>query len=684
MSLPTRIGFGRLTVQSNSYRLMHDINVEIGYSGILIAFLFSLFGIIVLARSIYRQVKTSNLSDQVALKNRSLPVIYAVGVLAGALVATGALEHGLITHDFSLVYVEQNNSLQTPLLYTITGMWSSLSGSILLWGLVLAIYIACASWYLSRRNNTLIAAWVILVGLVVSLFFFGLMLGPSNPFLTLTHPPVNGLGPNPLLQDYPLVAFHPPLLYAGLVGFTIPFGFAIAGLATGDIGVEWSRDVRRWTLVAWGCLGTGILLGAWWSYQVLGWGGFWGWDPVENAAFVPWLVATAFLHSVIAHNRRGIYKMWNVSLICSTFALTILCTFLTRSGVLESVHAFSNSDIGPYLIAFFGLSVVTSVVLIVWRTDRLRSPSQIDAPLSREGLFLANNFAFGALGLVILLGTIFPLFVEAVTSKQVTVGSPYFNEMTMPIIVTLLILMGIAPVLPWRTATTELAMSRLTIPLTCGTVILLVCVGFGVRGLGPLIVYFLAGFGATSAIRQLAIEIRRRGITGLLGRSGGGMIVHLGVLVVACAMASSLSFGHRAEFAMRPNESVSYFGHRIEYMGVQDVKYPNRAAIEAKILVDNSRILKPALSQYQGGGPSVGTPAVDSSVTNDLYLTIDMTPANANGVAEIGVVVQSMVEWIWIGGAIVALGTLMALLDPTVLRSKRKLALSIGRSEDER
>ncbi len=662
---------------------MHDLNAQIGYSGLVVAFLFSLAGVGVLGRQIWTSSHVAVRDNpDVTVNSESgkyQPLVYALGVLVGAAVATGALEHGLITHDFSLLYVQQNNSLETPLLYTITGMWSSLAGSILLWGLILAIYLVLASWVVSRHSSVVVTSWVILTGLVISGFFFALMLGPSNPFVTLAHPPHNGLGPNPLLQDYPLVAFHPPLLYGGLVGFTVPFGFAIAGLMTGDLGTSWSTNVRRWTLVAWGALGLGILLGAWWSYQVLGWGGFWGWDPVENSALVPWLVASAFLHSVIAHNRRGIFKVWNVSLICSTFALTILCTFLTRSGVLESVHAFSNSDVGPYLIGLFGVVVILSVVLIMYRADSLRSQSRLDAPLSREGLFLANNFAFGALAMVILLGTVFPLAYEAIEGSQVTVGSPYFNEMTMPIIVTLLVLMAIAPLLPWRTTSLDLAIHRVTVPLGFATFVLVVLVVVGVRGLGPLIVYFLAVLGASSAIRQLYLEICRKGFRGIFGRSGGGMVVHLGILVVACAMASALSFGHRAQFNLRPGQSVTYYGHHITYRGVRLVHYPNRSAIEAVVGVDHTRTLTPALSQYQGGGPSVGTPAVDSSISNDLYLTIDMTPSSTNGVAEIGLVVQTMVQWIWLGGVLVGIGALLCLLD--VPGSTRKTTRSLDQEK---
>ena len=298
----------------------------------------------------------------------------------GALFAAGAMEHALVTHDFTLVFVAQNNSTVTPLLYSITGMWSALAGSILLWGLILSVVSTIFVWRYRRQAQDSVIRYATLVLYVVSAFFFGLMIGPANPFVTAPGA-TQGLGPNSLLQDNPLVAIHPPLLYVGFVVFTVPFAFAIGMLATGRVGDRWQIECRRWTLVAFTFLSVGIVLGAWWSYQVLGWGGFWGWDPVENAALLPWLCGTAYLHSTLVQERRGLMRVWNLSLSIATFALTILGTFLTRSGVITSVHAFSESDLGPLLIGFFFAVVIVGFGLIAWRGDRLRSPGGIDAPL---------------------------------------------------------------------------------------------------------------------------------------------------------------------------------------------------------------------------------------------------------------------------------------------------------------
>jgi cytochrome c-type biogenesis protein CcmF len=609
-------------------------------------------------------------------------MLASAGVLAGAVVATFAIEHALLTHDFSLVYVAQNSSRETPLLYQVTGMWSSLAGSILLWGLVLSLYLAAISWIYRRSPDQTTVAWVLLVALVVAAFFFGMMLGPSDPFSTHLPAPHDGTGPNPLLQDRPLVAFHPPLLYAGLVGLTVPFGFAVAGLVKADLGTQWASSVRRWTLLSWGCLGAGLVLGAWWSYQVLGWGGFWGWDPVENAALVPWLVATALLHSVVVQERRAILRVWNVSLAAAAFCLSILATFLTRSGVLESVHAFSNSDIGPYLIALFGAAAVCSIGLIAWRGDVLRSPVGIDSPLSREGAFLANNVVFAGFAFVVLLGTVFPLAVEAVSGSQVTVGAPYFDRAVMPEVVALLFLMAVAPALPWRTTTVETALRRLIVPGTFAVVVLVLCVVAGVRGLAPLGTYGLASFAGASALRQLAVEVRaaRRlnpdrpsaWLRALTGRSGGGMVVHLGVVVIAVGLASSLSYGHRTDLNLKPGQSARFDGHRITYLGIRNVVFPNRSAIEANLVIDRDHPARPALSVYQAGGPAVGTPAVDSGLEDDVYVTLDMTPSAPGGSAEIGVIVQPLVIWLWIGGAVVAFGALLSMARNPVRRPRTK------------
>ena len=388
---------------------------------------------------------------------------YAILCVVGAVLAFAMMERALITRDYSLAYVQQVGSNATPALYNVTAIWSALEGSILLWVLILSGFTAAVGYRFRKRSTDPLVGWALVVMFVVMAFFFLLSFGPADPFASAI-PTADGPGPNPLLQNHVLVLFHPPILYLGYVGFTVPFAFAIAALITGRVGEGWLMETRRWALFAWAFLTIGILLGGWWSYEVLGWSGVWGWDPVENASFLPWLTGTAYIHSVLVQERRGMLRVWNLSLLVATFSLTILGTFLTRSGVLNSVHAFGDGPVGNYLLAFFGIVVAVSLVLIGWRGDRLRSPGAIDSPLSREGAFLANNVLFTVFAFVVLLGTVFPLLVEALQDRRTVVGPPYFDRLSMPIGISLLFLMAIAPALPWRKASGSLLRDRLFWP----------------------------------------------------------------------------------------------------------------------------------------------------------------------------------------------------------------------------
>jgi len=632
------------------------VNATLGHTGVLLGLVASVVGAGVIGHGLIAKRPASLRAGQ----------IYAGLILLGAVVATVAMERALITHDFSLSFVAENNSRATPLLYTITGMWSALAGSILLWGLVLSGYISAMVWKFRRQAADPLVGWATLVTYLVAAFFFALMAGPSDPFQTVAHQTPNGLGPNVLLQDNPLVAFHPPLLYLGLVGFTVPFAFAVASLVTGRIGEGWQVATRRWTLFAWAFLTVGVLLGDWWSYQVLGWGGFWGWDPVENASVLPWLTATAYLHSVMVQERRGLLRVWNLSLIIATFSLTILGTFLTRSGVIQSVHAFSDSDIGGLLLGFFGVVVVTGVGLIAWRGDRLRSPGGIDSPISREGAFLLNNLLFVLLAVIVLLGTVFPLLYEAFEHNQVTVGAPYFDAMTLPIGLALLLLMAIGPALPWRKTTVGTLRDRLVVPAAFGVLVAVASVIGGVRGLGAVLAFCLGGFAAASNVRQLVLAARgarRHGAgawRGLVGRANGGMVVHIGVVVIAVALASATSFAFRGEVTLRPGTSTVIDGQKITYLKLADVRTAASSATQALVLVNGQGPYRPAVSQFGANTDPVGTPAIDSRLWHDVYLTIDRLPAAADGPVSVGVIVQPLVSWLWVGGGILILGSLLA------------------------
>lgn len=581
--------------------------------------------------------------------------------MGGMVLATGAMQHALLTNDTTVKFVAEHGSSLTPFPFDVATMWSALEGSILLWGLILAGYVVAVAFKFRRRLHDPLVGWAMLTMFVVMAFFFALMLTAARPFQTYN--PVAGFdgpGPNVLLQNHILMAFHPPMLYLGYVGFTVPFAFAVAALVTGRVGEGWLVETRRWTLFAWGFLTAGIILGAWWSYEVLGWGGYWAWDPVEVASFLPWLTATAYVHSVMVQERRGLLRVWNLTLLCATFALTILGTFLTRSGVIDSVHAFSNSSVGPILLGFFGVIVLVSVGLIGWRGDRLRSAGHIDSAVSREGAFLLNNLLFAAFAFVCLLGVTFPLIVEAIRGDRISVGSPFFDTMSAPIGLMLLLLMGVAPVLPWRLAKGETLRQRLWWPAWTGAATVWGSVLIGARGWEPLIAFGLGGFAAASAIRQLFLAFRRQGVRGLVGRTNGGMVVHLGTIVVAVAFAASQSFIHEGEFKMAINDEARVAGHVVRYEGVRTVTESNRIEVRAKIRVDGGQIFEPRINQYTRTGQSIGTPSVDVGATRDVYLSLQRIPTQDDESIGLRVIVQPLILWLWVGGGIMVVGTAMA------------------------
>jgi cytochrome c-type biogenesis protein CcmF len=658
------------------------LDASLGTIGVWLAFTACIAGAAVMIVGLVRR-PTTELAGAITA-GRGLDSIgdgraFAPVMLVGAVLATGAMEHALVTHDFSLVFVAGNNSTVTPLLYSVTGLWSALAGSILLWGLILTIFTAAFVWRYRHVAADPVIRWATLVMYLVSAFFFGLMVGPANPFVT-THDVTSGLGPNSLLQDNPLVAIHPPLLYTGFVGFTVPFAFAIGMLATGRVGDRWQIECRRWTLVAWTFLSVGIVLGAWWSYQVLGWGGFWGWDPVENAALLPWLCGTAYLHSVLVQERRGLMRVWNLSLSVAIFALTILGTFLTRSGVVNSVHAFSESSIGPILISFFFVVVVTGFGLIAWRGDRLRSPGGIDAPLGREGAFLLNNVLFVGFAFVVLLGTLYPILYEAVTQQQVTVGAPYFNTVAVPVGLALLFLMAVAPVLSWRKINGNVLWQRLSIPAWAGVLTVVLCVVFGIRGLAPLVGFGLAAVAAATAGRALVLSVRAARTRhvglwrGLVGRANGGMIVHLGVVVLAVGIIAATTYRHQTELALHKGAVVTYDGHRFEFEGLRVVTSPSKRADQALVKVDGGGVFAPATTNFGGNLSTVGTPAIDSGLFGDVYLTFDAVggagatsgnqpiPGLRAGWVAIGVVIEPLLAWLWAGGLLIGVGGMLALV----------------------
>ena len=623
------------------------MNVTLGVLGIAVAMAASALGVFAVAVRHLNRVK-----------------LCAWLVLGGAALAVFAMERALITRDFSVLYVAENGSHATPALFNVATLWAALEGSILLWAFILAGYLVLVMMKFRDRLGDPLVGWAMAVLFVVCLFFFVLMFNWPNldlaqPFRRVQVPPgFEGPGPNPLLQNHWLMAVHPPMLYLGYVGFTVPFAFAVAALVTGRLGEGWLLHTRRWTLFAWAFLTAGIILGAWWSWDVLGWGGYWGWDPVENASLLPWITGTAYLHSVMVQERRGMLRVWNLSLVCATFALTILGTFLTRSGLVDSVHAFSADAVGPALLVFFALVMVVTVGLIAWRGDKLRSPGQIDSVLSREASFLANNLFFGVFAFVVLLGTVFPLIVEVLNDDRISVGTPFFNRMTMPVGLLLLFLMAVAPVLPWRKTTLERLSQRLMWPSWLGVGSVLLALLLGARGLAPLLAFGLAGFAGGAALRQLVLAGRRQGWRGLLGRANGGMVVHLGVVVVAVAVAASNSYLHQSEFSVAPGEVAYANGHEIVYLSTREKVFDNKITTEAVVLVDGEAV-RAGVSRFNNGGV-VRTPGTKSSPVRDIQVALLDLPDVPGMPAGLRVTVQPLTLWLWIGGAIMLVGAALS------------------------
>lgn len=631
--------------------LAASLNQAFGRAGLILALAASVSG----ALSTYYGIRNRH---RMALKQAPMYTFFAVG---GALLSVIMMQRALITRDFSLAYVQQVGSDVTPRLYNIAAMWSALEGSILLWLVILAGFTAAIGWRFRKRMSDPLVGWALIVMFAILAFFAVLSFGPADPFASGVPGQDFGPGPNPLLQNHVLVLFHPPILYLGYVGMTVPFAFAIAALVTGRVGEGWLLETRRWALFAWAFLTIGILLGAWWSYEVLGWSGVWAWDPVENASLLPWLTATAYIHSVLVQERRGMLRVWNLSLLVATFSLTILGTYLTRSGLTNSVHAFGDGPVGNYLLVFFGVVVAVSLGLIGWRGDRLRSPGTIDSPMSREAAFLANNVLFALFAFVVLLGTLFPLLVEALQERQIKVGAPYFNRLSTPIGLLLLFLMAVAPVLPWRKASTELLRTRLFWPAVFGVASMVLAIAVGASGWAPIAAFGLGGWAGGAALRQLALATRRQGLRGLVGRANGGMIVHIGVIIIAVALSASNSFSRTATISLEAGEPVEWAGHTFELVGVTHSESARGPVTKAGVLVDNEQVYEPKITLYTRFGQNIGTPSVRTGLIKDVYLSLEGRDENTPDTeATIRVFVKPLVVWLWIGGGVMAVGTLLA------------------------
>ena len=615
--------------------------------------------------------------------SRRLALAFAGAMLAANLV----MEYALITHDFSVSYVAQVGSLATPWHITVVSLWSSLEGSILFWGLVLGGFTA-ALVMLQRRGHEDYLAYTIGTLLATGLFFSFLIAGPANPFQAISPVPIDGPGPNPLLQNHILMIIHPPMLYFGYVGMSVPFAMAVAALLRGQLGATWLKPLRNWLMVPTGFLTLGIMLGGWWSYEVLGWGGYWAWDPVENASFLPWLTGMAALHSAVVQQRRGTLKAWTVILIMVTFLLTILGTFLTRSGVVNSVHSFTQSPIGPLFLGFLGIALIGVVVLLAMRIDTLVSEPAEDAIVAREGAFLINNLLLVTLTFTVLIGTLFPIIAEAVRGVKVSVGEPYFNRMAVPVFFGLLLMMGIGPALPWGRASREELRRALLRPLPAalgGAVLAAFVFSFDWQ---ILLTGALAGYALWVTLDQGMRPARARARGGesvprALGssltrspRRTGAYLVHLGVIVTFAAVAASSTFQTANEATLAPGGELVVGDYRLVFEGAVNERQPHREVQKAVVHVErNGRrlaTLEPSLNQYDTQREPIMTPAVRTSLGHDLYLTLGSV--GSDGRVGLRAILTPAVVWIWIGVLVMVAGTALCLIEPRTARARAAAA----------
>jgi cytochrome c-type biogenesis protein CcmF len=599
----------------------------------------------------------------------------ALGVFVLVTACLLLLIYAFLTFDFSVRYVATNTNLGTPFYYRITAVWGALEGSIVLWSWLVSLYTLIVILR-HRTSGRELYPWVLMVMLSVIGFFLLVMTVAAPVFARSVPVPPDGRGLNPLLEDSGMIT-HPVALYLGFTGFTVPFAFAIAALITGRIGDFWITTTRRWTIVAWYFLSLGLLIGGWWSYHVLGWGGYWAWDPVENAAFMPWLTGTALLHSVMIQERRRMLRLWNLALVILTFSLTLFGTFLTRSGVIASVHAFSQGAIGIFFLTFLALVVLSALALLAWRWNDLAAQGELDAIVSRESAFLLNNVLLVAATFTVFFGTVFPLLSEAVKGAKVSVGAPFFNQVNIPLFLSLIFLMGVGPLIAWRRASLDNLKRNFLWPVVIGLVAAIVLRLAGIGSVVAVLSLTLTVFvTATIAVDLVRATRARRAmgewalpaLGGLLlrhNRRYGGFVVHLAVLVVAVGVTGSQAWSVHTETTLKRGEETSLAGYRVRFDGLRESQESNHGKVTGSFTVVAGRgagtVLEPAKKFYPQEQSPIAYVDYRLGLMDDLYLVLGDFARDGSS-ATVKMQVNRMVSWIWIGGLVLTLGTLLAIL----------------------
>ena len=613
------------------------------------------------------------------------------GFSGSMILANLVMVAALLKHDYSVKYVAQVGSNSTPTIFTIVSLWSSLEGSILFWGAIMGLYLFAFAWVHRAEHGRYMQLSLGMMCAVATFFAF-LIAGPANPWGPSPSPvPTDGPGPNALLQNHILMIIHPPMLYLGFVGMTVPFGIATGALLRGELGDAWLVPLRKWTLIPWLFLSIGIILGSWWAYAVLGWGGYWAWDPVENASFMPWLAATAFIHSTMVLERRKALKLWTLALALGAFWLTIVGTFMTRSGVFNSVHSFTQSDIGPTFLVFIAVIMLLSIALLALRGPLLVAETQMQSIFSREGSILLNNLVFCALTFTVFLGTTYPLITEALAHKRISVGEPYFNIMALPIALLMLFLMGVGPMLPWGETNPSTTARQLAAPAIGGAIAMglwkLLTLGAPTAGdqtsssVMAYLAFGLAGFVAVITLRELFLPAQRlmaetrQGPWIALVRSAsraprrfGGYVVHLGIVVIIVAIAASSAFKDHANGTLKPGQSMQVGRYQVRFDGLASGTEPHRSWTAANVTIihpDGKEVPYagghgPRMNYYERQTDPVGSPLVHELVWRDVYVSL-LAYDGKEQTASFNTWVFPLVGWIWYAIPILVLGSLISL-----------------------
>ena len=634
---------------------------DLGTIALMIALAACLYGTVVP----HLGVRTNNWNLIHSAQNASIISFFLIAV------ASGVLIHALVVSDFSIFYVWRNSSVDMPMFFKVTAFWGGLEGSLLFWILVQSFFAMVVAFRYQYSNREIIP-YVIATLNGILCFLLVLLLGWSNPLDLQATIPAEGRGLNPLLQHIAMVV-HPPSLYLGFIGFSVPFAFAIAGMIRGKLDNEWVLTTRRWTLVSWYFLSMGLILGGQWAYEELGWGGFWAWDPVENAAFMPWLTGTAFLHSVMIQEKRNMLKIWNVVLIIITYGLTIIGTFLTRSGVVNSVHSFTQSEIGPAFLVFLAVVLVVGFALLFRRIQMLESEHKMEAVLCRENAFLAQNVIFVGMAFTVLLGTTFPLLAEAIRGTKLSIQAPFFNTIMAPMGYVLFFLMGIGTVIAWRKSSKESIRRNFQNPMitaTVGTVILAVFIPFHLEA---FTIFWIAIFVTVTILIEVGKAAHVKGkqlqagpLVGLIHvfqrnqRRYGGLVIHLGVVLMFLGFAGTF-FSEERDLTLEREEMIPLNAYYLKFTGVEEFQVRNathRAAIIEVYDQDKQllEVMKPAKSFYPTQPQPLTEIALRREFLKDLYLIFSSESGADSELVTIKTYVNPLVGWAWMALPVFTLG----------------------------